>query len=554
MSGAAPRLCAGLSPSKLRATIRAAVGAALLPALAILVSTSNAQTLPADAQPIAIVPTDIFNGWFDGTPKLDGKVTPADSLNFLENSNLDNVSFYRWSERMFLWLTTPIFKMDGSYDGIVINSIEFFGVSKLEQGKRKFISNVRDTYGNPIVPSLQLQSAETGPHGLPVVIGQRGGLYEVLRMEGLTPKFFPELRANGNDKPLTEGQAGTLGVLLTQSGSPVYYMISVNDFYTCFLTGTKRGEILPSPTHFPKDQTDWSSIVKFANSCKAKKIHDWNLQNRNALCIAVKTSWVEADLLPDRGAGYIKMEGKIPTYDKSNPKRWVYTGESKTPVPLAMIGMNIAGSVNGHPEMIWTSFEHFGNTPNASYEYNSTDGCTKTVCQNTTGNWLFCRGGAGSHFNWKRQRLDGGDIISNPCCDIGPSNAIRFKPFGAACNQRPNKGVKDSAESNTQIISMNNSVRKQLSDGDVRRNYFMLGATWTDGGQSPDMSFKDGKKGSQGVIIGTSQFANSTMETFTQYSSSYSPSGSCFSCHTSDDPKSPTTHVSRIFCDLEKLF
>ena len=75
--------------------------------------------------------------------------------------------------------------------------------------------------------------------------------------------------------------------------------------------------------------------------------------------------------------------------------------------------------------------------------------------------------------------------------------------------------------SNTQIVSINNSVLTQLVSGDMRKNYFMLGATWTIGGQPP----------SSGTQTGTNLLANSTMETYVQGFSN------CFTCH--DDNGNP---------------
>ncbi len=62
----------------------------------------------------------------------------------------------------------------------------------------------------------------------------------------------------------------------------------------------------------------------------------------------------------------------IPVYDKSNPQKWVQTGQRKA--TLGLLGLHIVGSVQGHPEMIWATFEHFGDTPNAAYSYTNTKG------------------------------------------------------------------------------------------------------------------------------------------------------------------------------------
>jgi hypothetical protein len=92
---------------------------------------------------------------------------------------------------------------------------------------------------------------------------------------------------------------------------------------------------------------------------------------------------------------------------------------------------------------------------------------------------------------------------------ISPSNTQRTNPWGLDPTQS------SSTTSNTQIVSINHSVLSQLLTGDMRKNYFMLGATWTIGGAPP----------SSGTQVGTNFLANSTMETYVQGGTN------CFSCH-----------------------
>jgi hypothetical protein len=567
-------------------TVLVAVG------LALWSSATTAQTLPADAQPTAIVPPALFASWFEkGQPGLNGAVKPADSLSFSNDPNLKNVDFYRWAAQMFLWVTSPAQNGQGK---LVLHSPSFFLVSRPDdQGQRTLMPNADDKS-----PELLLRVAKTGSHGLPVIVGKDGNLLEVVPAKLASDKkplvlngagheeaidkirlkkgakvpfeflnsqnsviadpkpIIPDnlrtspivqritvddvsvfLSPSGDDGDLGTGQGTTDGVLMAQGGSLVYYMISVNDVYAYFMTGTKGGGITPQPTQFPTTQTELDQITQFANAKGKTLLHPL------ALCVEVKTSWVEADGLPD---SYIKMTASIPTYNKIDAGHWKPAGHKSA--KLALVGMHIAGSVKGHPEMIWATFEHFCNSPNASYKYNALDGSTKTVAQSTAGNWLFCQGGATDDFNTLHQAVEGDLIRARVVGGISPSNTIRFKPFGASSDKGPNKQVSDSAESNTQIISMNNSVCGQLDTADIRKNYFMVGATWTDG-SAPGKSFPLGN------VAGASQLANSTMETFTQRRSEFGSRDSCFGCHTSNaaEGTKATTGVSRIFCSLKAL-
>jgi hypothetical protein len=254
-----------------------------------------------------------------------------------------------------------------------------------------------------------------------------------------------------------------------------------------------------------------------------------------ALAIEIKASFVEAAGLPDADK-FIQMQATVPTYDKSHPNDWVPNG-TKT-VTLAMVGIHIVGSTgstnpansnHGHPEMLWATFEHLSNDPPADYSYANNSGGTTPMPQNTTGNWVFCANGATAPFNQMRMVMGGpnGDhIVANTAVDptftIGPSNILRIMPFGMPGT---------NANSNAEILSLNNTVRSLLDPADIRRNYFHEGTTWTIFGASPPSS-----------QVGTNKLENSTLETFFQ-------GNNCFSCHQTN-----TTAVSHVFDNTQPLF
>jgi hypothetical protein len=298
-----------------------------------------------------------------------------------------------------------------------------------------------------------------------------------------------------------EGQA-TFDALLSQGPSLVYYTIVVNDVYAYFLTGNKTGGITPAASQFPTTAADLAKVTTFASS-KGVTFPD-----PNALAVEVKMSWVDASTISNPG-NYITVKGTVPTYNTSNPSQWVPTGTKN--ITLALVGVHFVATTAGHPEMIWATFEHFGNTPNAAYNYTPTSG-SGAVPQDSAGNWLFCVANCptGSTFNQSHAKLSGNNIVGNPSgSPITPSNTLRTNPWGLPGT------APGSVASNTQIVSINSSVLSQLVSGDMRKNYFMLGATWTAGGQPP----------SSGTQVGTNVLANSTMETYVQGTSN------CFSCH-----------------------
>jgi len=552
-----------------------------------------AQTIPSDAKSTCSVSSTTLNGWFQtGHVSLNGIVNPANSVTF---PNTPNCSFYLWSQQMFLWLTSPAPSIYGG-GARVFDAPVFYDVSPPNaSGQRTLGRHV------PGIFPVLLRSAQLGSHGLPIVVAKTGAMFEVLppataasgkplvlnrerksvEVERATiqngkPVFFDAagkqiaapkpviprdlvgarvvqkmviggvpifIDSAGNVVPTEQGQAGGGDVLMAQNGSLVYYTIEVNDVYAYFLTGTKDGGITPKPTQFPTTQAALNQIIAFA------KAHGETFPDPNALAIELKMAWVEASSLPNPSS-YITVQATIPTYSKT-PAKWTQTGQ--TTATLALVGVHVVGSVAGHAEMIWASFEHFGNTPNAAYQYVSSSG-VKAVPQSTAGSWLFCATGASSGFNASHMTFVSPDIVASAGFTVSPSNTLRMKPFGAASNASPNPIDPTAAQSNSEIIEVDHDVLSLLATGaagDVRNNYFMFGATWTANGVAPSSNF--GNPGNlTGVNVGTSQMNNTTMETYQQGAATFTANGSnCFFCHTVNPL---TVGVSHIFGATQQLF
>jgi hypothetical protein len=336
----------------------------------------------------------------------------------------------------------------------------------------------------------------------------------------------------------------------------IYYAIMVNDVFAYFAAGINNGAF--PLTQFPTSQTDLNAIQTFAG---------FNFPDGNALTMELKTSWIDASTLPAGAvAGYITTPGMVPTY-KSNATSttWTPTGQQKA-VTLALVGMHVVGSVNGHPEMIFATFEHIGNAPNAAYDYIANDaaGAQVTVTQpaNTGGPWLLSATNAGGTFNLPHMVLCPNDgniyaispvppcpLVSPPVGNfpIGPSNSMRMKPWGAAADTTPNQNVNSPAESNSEVISVNSSVQSAMTaagaGADVRNNYMLIGATWTRGGApqgfsygTPPNFYEPGDGSVPRNIVGTSQLFNSTMETYdqgpvTNFAQNGNAGFNCFDCH-----------------------
>ena len=572
-----------------RPMIRKLVLASAAMTLAVSIAYAlTQQAVPTDAGGTCLnsLTTAEFNTWFDaGAVSLNGAVKPANSVQF---SELSNCSFYKWSEQMFLWLTSPAPSRYGG-GGLVMNTPAFYDVTPPDaMGRRQFVPHT-----SRFLRVFNLRASQKGILDLPVILEQRslrileilptvmsrelrqmvadqnGNQVEVgkaIRTESGKAMLFdlsgreiqgprailqPELarkiellrvfdrteliqRITLDDKSIvsldlfgnfaeTEQAEADGKVLMAQNGALVYYALTVNNVFALYRT--MQGASVPAGTKFPITQTNLDDITDFAAANGQSPVID-----PEALAIEIKTAWIEASSLDDPST-FIQMKAIVPTYDTSDPNDWVQNGTKTT--MLAMVGMHVVGSTKGHPEMLWSTFEHLSNGPTAAYSYTKTPSGTGSVLENAPGDWLFASNGSTGPFNVAHMEpLDTipGHLVSTFPFTISPSDTRREMPWGMDGS---------SASSNAQVISINNKVRSLLDPADVRRNYIHIGTTWTKLGVDPIDFNNPNPNASQ---VGTNKLANTTMETYSQGSN-------CFSCHGTN-----TTAVSHIFDTTDPLF
>ena len=523
-----------------------------------------------------------FNTWFEsGAVSLNGAVKPADSVNF---PNVPNCSFYKWSEQMFLWLTSPAPPKYGS-GGLVMNTSAFYDVSLPDaSGERHFVPHTPD-----LIRAFNLRTPPKGILDLPVVLEKKTGRL----LEIIPPVLGPTGRqivvdGNGDEVEVAGARVvnGETPVLLDAQGRAIkgpkatlrskrdeskktferkldrltefdrrelvqkfvfdksVILLDLSGAFTEPEQGQADGGVLMAQNGslvyyaiivnnvFALYRTMQGASVpsgtKFpvtqadldAITTFAAAHGKAPVIDSEALAIEIKSSWVEAAGLIDADK-FIQMKAIVPTYDKSNPNEWVPNG-TKT-VMLAMTGMHVVGSTKGHPELLWGTFEHVSNCPVATYDFAKSPSGTGTVPQNTTGTWVYCSNGSAGPFNQMRMFMSGDHIVANSPLTIGPSNVLRLMPWGLPGS---------SASQNAEVISINNTVRSLLDPADVRKNYIHEGTTWTIGGAAP----------SAGNQVGTNKLENATLETFFQ-------GNNCFTCHSTN-----TTAVSHVFDETHPLF
>lgn len=534
-----------------------------------------------------------FNSWFDsGSVTLNGVVKPFVSDDFPKPSESpSDCEFFKWSEQTFLWLTSPSGHentINGDIAERIFESPAFYDVSTPDaDGNRKFIPHeqgkirVFSTRDPQVGPNhlpvtfekktgrlLEIEKTTVSAKGLPLILNKAGVQTEIARItldnagkpvfmdkngkvipnprpltrkrqnaKSIVHKFMIDNKyvfvdANGNKIEVEETQADG-GVLMSQNNSLVYYSISVNQLYAIALTALANEALDGGGQNLNNSNTKF--FWQFANPSIIEygAAHGKTIRYPEAATIEIKCSWVEAASLPD-ASKYIKMKAVIPSYNKSSGQ-WIPQGQ-KT-VELAMVGMHIVGRVQWWGNMLWATFEHINNTPNAAYSSMSKLGnpdvptVLATFPQNTSGLWNFCANGSTGPFNASRMHTEGNKIVANSGSTIGPSNIIRWKPWGTGGND---------AGTNTDIKTLNNSVRDMLMEEDVRKNYIQIGTTWQDIKENSTQQ-------------GSTRLANSTMETYMQGTNNSVTNGtSCFSCHAAngEDRKA----YSHIYYSIKPLF
>jgi hypothetical protein len=579
---------------KMKAHIKTIALATVVAISGIGSCTLTQQTLPTNAGSscaTSLTPSE-FNSWFEsGSVSLNGAVKPANSVQFPDTPNC---SFYKWSEQMFLWLTSPAPPRYGG-GGLVMNTSAFFDVSLPDSsGHRHFVP-----HKSGLIRAFNLRTAQRGILDLPVVMENK-----TLRMLEIIPSPMSAdgkqlvLNANGEEvevarigfrdnhapflidtagneikapRALLHAKADTrtlpferkLSQLEHFDRSELVQKLVVGksfvllDLFGHFIRteqGQADGGVLMAQNGslvyyglivnnvFALYRTMQGATVpagtRFpltqadldAVTAFAANHGQPPVLDPEALAVEIKTSWVEAAGLTDANK-FIQMKAVVPTYDKSNPNDWVPNGTKTT--TLAMVGMHVVGST-GSTNPVNGNHGH----PEmlwATFEHVSNGPAAQySYAALPSGTTTVPQSTTGNWvFTANGAAPPFNDMHMHVTSDdhIAPNPPFTISPSNVL-RTMPFGMPGGSSNSNAEVLSINNVVRSLLDPNDLRRNYFHEGTTWTIFGASP----------SGGNQVGTNKLENTTMETFNQ-------GANCFSCHTTN-----TTAVSHVFNDTAPLF
>ena len=302
---------------------------------------------------------------------------------------------------------------------------------------------------------------------------------------GMVPKTRTNTDAQSFDEYL---QAGTDGVLVDQQGKAVYYSQYLDNTFTQFIVSNKL--------------TDPAVVRKF-NATTSFPIGSLEL----------KAAWKQVQP-GDNTDDMFTMDGKINKLANKNGQIVIDPTQTQT-VKLALVGFHIGGVVNGHPEMIWATFEHQRNAPNVPARVTPT-----TIISNE--NWTFYKANTpykDCNLNWvATNKL----VLNEKTQTLSPITQVcRQYPFGNdPTSPNPSIVINDK-----NIASLNQDVLSKLDPNDVWHNYTLIGAIWFAAidGLKPNMALD-----TDVILTGSVKLSNSTIETYTQVQSTMN---NCFRCH-----------------------
>ncbi|MCV6587667.1 MAG: hypothetical protein OIF57_01375 [Marinobacterium sp.] len=336
-------------------------------------------------------------------------------------------------------------------------------------------------------------------NGQPVFLGMQSP-YDLLGMkdrESLHPVLNKSQTAHSMDEYL---QAGTEGIMIDQNGRAIYSNQYLNDEFVTFIDQNQ----LTNPEHVQNLNPDTEFPVN---------------------AIELKAAWKIVEDGEDTSDFFTMKSSVYKLVNKSG--KIVVDSSQKLDVTLAMVGFHIAGVVEGHPEMIWATFEHKDNAPNVQPGTQANDPVADTDS-------TFYKANTPYH-----------------ACNINPANSPvlilnetsqTLHPVTQVCRQYAYGN--DAAQTNFQVPTnirvvkeLNASVKDNLDKDDVWSNYFEVGAIWFRGANrlkpgmdlaedyDPDIPADDPK---HQLLIGSLKLSNSTIETFTQRANTMD---NCFRCH-----------------------
>jgi hypothetical protein len=330
-------------------------------------------------------------------------------------------------------------------------------------------------------------------------------------------------------------QAGLRGVLIDQKGNPIYYAIYVDPSFAQFLKSHNLAQKDPKLI-----QKNFDPTLSFPS------------QAGQPMVMELKSAWMIVDS-KSAAPSYIVVPAVVPRYVISPDGLVVAEINPTTKLPVtrnvyvALIALHVVFTLPGHPEMIWSTFEHVhfdakgnsvrDNAPAAPANPSNTP--SNAVISRETSFPLYQAGTVAGNAN---RPIDPKilaahfDVDSQTFTKGGLLQTSVYRPYPASKTTE--------TDEDDEVTLINDNIGKMFSDAttpasDLRQNYRLVGAVWIN---DPSKDFKVNSSfidpinlstdDPSSVLAGEGRLGSTSMESFTEFEDSM-PGGSpnCFSCH-----------------------
>jgi hypothetical protein len=468
--------------------------------------------------PNAAVQCSANPSWLE-QPNLNALFNAPAPLRHDQNNGPD-CPFYQAAWQVFLYATHPAKAPDGSTVPRFLVSPEFFTIEQTfgESKSSNFPSKEARWTLSLAVKSLQ-------------------------RANSSNPSSDPAIAAG-------VAQAGSLSPAVDQNGNPLYYAIHFNKVIKEFFAQ-------------PDPQKPNLRLLT-VNDLKAAQ-QDPGFKNLEfpAGSIEIKSAWqIVSDAKPP--AGCFTARAGVPTLkvqtDDHGKARLVDSGKPPTTRTVALIGIHIVFALKGHPEFIWSTFEHVDananpdTAPSAAQNPTIPPGPTQYL-PSPVANFLLFK--TGTQFAAANQVVTPADILAN--FDEGTQSFTKTgTPFQTSIYRVYRASKADNKQQiDDEVQAVNDSMTRIFNGpafnprSDQRNRYRLVGAVWMDnpGGldNHPDKQFLPGKYIRNALnqspddpaakVAGEDRLSGTALESFTQFDPVLSPNHSgqpnCFFCHDS---------------------
>jgi hypothetical protein len=309
-------------------------------------------------------------------------------------------------------------------------------------------------------------------------------------------------------------QAGSQQALIDQKGNIVWYAIHLNKTYEAFIDDYGLGD-RKALDKVPRDLAFRTGSLE------------------------LKSAWQIVDGAPPRN--YITTRAVVPIFRTLPSGEIVKDGAKTRIVTVALLGIHVVGTIEGHPEFIWSTFEHVSHQQKAwardvaPAAKQNADGAKPIMIEKKVAAYALYPSDAPPALAAPVTGANHGGGIGSLKLDARHQT---FAPKTSIYRQFPGSKSDDSKEDDA-VTTLNRDVQdtfEKLAPADVRGNYQLVGAIWLN---APDEDFHVGvdfieaakQPRKQPLFGGEDRLSSTSMESFTQAGDSLP---NCFACHNTE--------------------